>query len=95
MELVDPTFGFTEDKDASSIVFALEDVEEGAALVKLVYNLNDLLNAGVGCDAVATDLDMHWCLSAVVSGEFLHLLGPGGAPHERLAVGPNLTANAN
>lgn len=95
MEFVDSALGFAEDEDAGSVIFAFENVEEGAALVELVYNLNDLLNAGVGCDAVAADLDVHWCLSAVVSGELLHLLGPGGAPHERLAVGPNLTANAN
>ena len=46
----------------------------------------------VGGQVLGADVDVDVALAGVqeVSGQLLHLLGPGGGPHEHLAVGPNL-----
>ena len=46
----------------------------------------------VGGQVLGADVDVDVALAGVqeVSGQLLHLLGPGGGPHKHLAVGPNL-----
>lgn len=56
--------------------------------------LDVLLNAVVGRQSNGSNLDPDDVRAQELPGQLLHLLGPRGAPHERLPVGADLGNNA-
>mmetsp|Transcript_33891 Transcript_33891/g.61588 ORF Transcript_33891/g.61588 Transcript_33891/m.61588 type:complete len:228 (-) Transcript_33891:376-1059(-) len=65
---------------------------EFAVLVEIFCHLNDLLNVPVGSQLQGPHSDLV-VVGEEVPGQTLHLLGPGGTPHQRLPVWPDLRHN--
>ena len=55
-----------------------------------IYDLEDVV---VGVESGGPDVDVSVLLSKEVCCQALHLLGPGGAPHQALPVGSDLVHN--
>lgn len=89
--VVGDTLGAGEDQALGSLVLhdGLEMLDKSVSLLVLGDNLDNLLNVVRSRQLEGTNVDLDLVLEVVVS-ESLHLLGPGGGPHEGLSVGSDL-----
>ena len=94
-QVVDTLFGLAEDKcfGLSSISLQLAEQFDKSDIFLLHGACEDLLfDRWVGCHFFLSNLDANRSLNvaAVLEGEGLNFLGPGGAKHECLAVGAHM-----
>lgn len=85
------TFRLAEDKHAAAIHFPLQQLEKAGVLLRLSHKLEGLLDHVVGLEVCGADGDLVGILQEVPR-DALHLLGPGGAPQQRLPVWTDLQA---
>ena len=50
------------------------------------YHVNYLQDVVVGVEVQGADVDLHELPAEEIVGQLLHLLGPGGGPHQNLAM---------
>ena len=50
------------------------------------YHVNYLQDVVVGVEVQGSDVDLHELPAEEIVGQLLHLLGPGGGPHQNLAM---------
>ena len=91
-DLIGDALGADEEENLVLLVVhdLLEMLDHLVPLLHLRNDLDDLGDAVVGSEVHGTDVDLDEVVEEV-GRKSADLLGPGGRPHERLAVGTNLT----
>lgn len=97
-QIVDTSFGLTEDDDTRCAMLRLQRSQQldKADILDFLGQREDILfDVGVRCHFLLADLDHNWLLDvvAVRPCKRLDFLWPSGAEHECLAIGADVPHN--